>query len=48
MQANKANVGYYGMEGGLAPVFSCGSQPLAPSFLTSGSHMVCNACIDLV
>ena len=36
----KASVGYYGAEGDIAPVFSCGGQPLAPSFLTGdGSHM---------
>lgn len=35
-----ANTGYYGAEGGIAPVFSCGASPLAPSFLTGdGSHM---------
>jgi len=33
--------GYYGANGGLMPVLSCGAQPLAPSFLTgNGSHMV--------
>ena len=33
--------GYYGANGGVMPVFSCGAQPLAPSFLTgNGSHMV--------
>jgi len=32
--------GYYGAEGGLMPLFSCGSSPLAPSFLSgNGSHM---------
>ena len=41
MQANKAKTGYYGVDGGIAPLFSCGAQPLAPSFLTgNGSHMV--------
>ena len=35
-----SQTGYYGADGGIAPVFSCGAQPLAPSFLTgSGSHM---------
>lgn len=34
------NTGYYGTEGGIMPIFSCGSQPLAPSLLTGdGSHM---------
>lgn len=48
MQANKANTGYYGVEGGLSPLFSCGSQPLAPSFLTgNGSHMVLWASVLL-
>ena len=32
--------GYYGADGGLTPLFSCGSQALAPSLLTGdGSHM---------
>ena len=32
--------GYYGAEGGLMPIFSCGAKPLAPSLLTGdGSHM---------
>jgi hypothetical protein len=40
MQAGKAT-GYYGVDGGIAPLFSCGASPLAPSFLTgNGSHMV--------
>ena len=34
-----AQTGYYGAEGGIMPVFSCGAQPLAPSFLTGGTHM---------
>lgn len=38
--SSKLQTGYYGVEGGIAPIFSCGSQPLAPSFLTgNGSHM---------
>ena len=33
--------GYYGVEGGVMPLLSCGSKPLASSFLTGdGSHMV--------
>jgi hypothetical protein len=37
----QADTGYYGAEGGVMPIFSCGSQPLAPSLLTGdGSHMV--------
>ena len=32
--------GYYGTDGGLMPLFSCGGSPLAPSFLTGdGKHM---------
>jgi hypothetical protein len=39
MNPNKASTGYYGVEGGIAPLFSCGASPLAPSFLTgTGSH----------
>ena len=39
-RAKPSNVGYYGADGGIAPVFSCGAQALAPSFLTGdGSHM---------
>jgi hypothetical protein len=35
-----SNTGYYGADGGLMPVFSCGAQALAPSLLTGdGSHM---------
>ena len=35
------STGYYGADGGLAPLFSFGGQPLAKSFLTgSGSHLV--------
>lgn len=35
------STGYYGADGGIMPLFSFGSQPLAPSFLTgNGSHMV--------
>ena len=41
---SKLDTGYYGADGGIAsiaPIFSCGAQPLAPSFLTgNGSHMV--------
>ena len=38
--ASKAATGYYGVEGGIAPLWSCGAQPLAKSFLTGdGSHM---------
>ena len=39
---SKVDTAYYGAEGGIvAPLFSCGSMPLAPSFLTgNGSHMV--------
>jgi hypothetical protein len=34
------NTGYYGADGGIMPVFSCGAQALAPSLLTGdGSHM---------
>jgi len=34
------STGYYGSDGGIMPVFSCGSQALAPSLLTGdGSHM---------
>lgn len=34
------STGFYGVEGGIAPVFSCGSSPLAPSLLTGdASHM---------
>jgi len=37
----KLDTSYYGQNGGIAPLFSCGSQALAPSFLTgNGSHMV--------
>jgi hypothetical protein len=40
MQASKMNTGYYGADGSIAPVFSFGRVPLAPSFLTGdGSHM---------
>lgn len=40
MNPNKAGTSYYGVDGGLAPLWSCGSLPLAPSFLTgNGSHM---------
>jgi hypothetical protein len=35
-----ADTGYYGADGGIMPLFSCGSQALAPSLLTGdGSHM---------
>ena len=35
-----ADTGSYGAEGGIMPIFSCGSQALAPSLLTGdGSHM---------
>lgn len=34
------NTGYYGAQGGIMPLFSCGAQALAPSLLTGdGSHM---------
>jgi hypothetical protein len=34
------STGYYGANGGIMPIFSCGAQPLAPSFLTgNGSHL---------
>lgn len=34
------DTGYYGAGGGIMPLFSCGSQALAPSLLTGdGSHM---------
>lgn len=37
--ASTLPTGYYGPEGGLAPIFSCGRVKLAPSFLTgSGMH----------
>jgi hypothetical protein len=35
-----AATGFYGEQGGIMPVFSCGAQALAPSLLTGdGSHM---------
>ena len=35
-----AETGYYGADGGVMPIFSCGAQALAPSLLTGdGSHM---------
>ena len=35
-----SDTGYYGAEGGIMPLFSCGSQALAPSLLSGdGSHM---------
>lgn len=38
--AKQPNTGYYGSEGGIMPVLSCGAQALAPSLLTGdGSHM---------
>jgi len=38
--AKQPNTGYYGSEGGIMPVFSCGAQALSPSLLTGdGSHM---------
>lgn len=40
MQANKMSTSYYGQDGSIAPVFSFGRVPLAPSVLTGdGSHM---------
>jgi len=34
------NTGFYGAQGAIAPLFSCGAQALAPSLLTGdGSHM---------
>lgn len=39
LNSGKSSTGYYGAEGSIMPVFSCGAQPLAPSFLTDGSHM---------
>jgi hypothetical protein len=44
MNANRLNPGpgtsYYGADGGILPIFSFGSKPLAPSMLTGdGSHM---------
>ena len=36
----RSDTGYYGAGGSLMPLFSCGSQALAPSLLTGdGSHM---------
>lgn len=38
---SKLETAYYGADGSVAPLFSCGGTPLAPSFLTgNGSHMV--------
>ena len=35
------DTGYYGEQGGVMPLFSCGGQALAPSLLTGdGSHML--------
>ena len=49
---SKVDTAYYGAEGGIvAPLFSCGSMPLAPSFLTgNGSHMVlwCSVVIHVM
>ena len=40
MQTSKVNTGYYGADGSIAPVFSFGRVPLAPSVLTGdGTHM---------
>jgi len=40
MQANKMSTSYYGEDGSIAPVFSFGRTPLAPSVLTGdGSHV---------
>lgn len=40
MQASKVQTSYYGADGSIAPVFSFGRLPLAPSVLTGdGSHM---------
>ena len=40
MRDQKMATSYYGAEGGIAPLFSCGAQALAPSFLTgNGTHM---------
>lgn len=37
---SKLATAYYGLNGGIAPLFSCGAQALAPSYLTGdGSHM---------
>ena len=40
MNSNHIATGYYATDGGIAPLFSCGGKPLAPSFLTgNGSHV---------
>ena len=37
----KMQTSYYGVDGGILPIFSCGRLPLAPSLLTgNGSHLV--------
>ena len=50
MQSQKMKAtGYYGVEGGVMPLLSCGSKPLASSFLTGdGSHMVLWALSSLI
>ena len=38
--ASTLPTGYYGPDGGIMPIFSCGRVKLAPSFLTgTGTHL---------